>query len=135
MGMLKRPYDPYVIHSKRHVSIFGLRGELVPQGWKLGVSPVGYPHPVYASSVIEPYPLLQKVIDLLAEDRERNVLEEVQKVAISNRVAVHLYLEGVIVARDLRDSSLGRTDISSWVEHYEDVDYIRTPWVLSLIHI
>ena len=62
-------------------------------------------------------------------DRERNVLEEVQKVAISNRVAVHLYLEGVIVARDLRDSSLGRTDISSWVEHYEDVDYIRTPWV------
>lgn len=73
-----------------HITIFGLEGKPTAKGWAVSVSITGDPH--YILQTFMPKPALEEVLVFLKEDIAAGNYAQIATIAMSNRVAVRLWL-------------------------------------------
>jgi hypothetical protein len=99
------------------IELFKLYGEPSGKYWTVGIPIKG---DNYFLCTVAPMPALNLVLDAFDDDKAAGNLAKIKLVTVSNRVAVRLWLEGVLTRQDFAKALEGS---------FNDVPYIALPSV------
>lgn len=89
-----------------HITIFGLQGFPFGGGdWGMSVDLLG--NGKYISAQVDPAPVLERILNIIDQDAAEGNFDQIAMVAVSNRVAVRLFLEGVLQHRHFKKAQEG----------------------------
>ncbi len=90
------------------ITIFNLDGFHHGNDWGIGISFTGDEN--YINCQVEPAPAVEDILDIIEQDKAQGNFEDISMVAVSSRVAVRLFLEGVLQQRDFKRAQEGENE-------------------------
>lgn len=94
--------------SNKSITIMKLPGTFMGQDWAIGFS---FSSDDYTLVQVSPAPALAQILKVVQQDKEEGNFKDIRLVAISNRVAVRLWLEGILKREDLETAIEGETSV------------------------
>jgi hypothetical protein len=114
MAPIKKSGQHYEI-DEHSITLFGLGGTRMGKGkdWALGIDREGVEKPSYISIQVPPDPALEDVVNVIEQEKAHNFgnLGVLARIIMSNRIAVRLFLEGVLNPSDFHQNEEAEMDI------------------------
>jgi hypothetical protein len=87
------------------ITIFGLQGFPMGNDWGMGIDLMG--NGKYINAQVSPAPVLDRILNIIDQDAAEGNLDQIAMVAVSNRVAIRLFLENVLQHRHFKKAKEG----------------------------
>lgn len=117
MGMSEKTGENFAV-SPRSITLFGLRGSFTSPNWAIGVnfSTKNNGEPSYVMVEVSPAPVINDLLEVIEQDKANGNFEQIQRVVVSSRVAVRLFLDGTLKPSDFDGTEEGMLDTSPFLE-------------------
>ncbi|GCE32022.1 hypothetical protein KDA_75060 [Dictyobacter alpinus] len=89
--------------SQKHITLFQLQGAHTGNNWAMSV-PFGDTAESYVLTEVGPAPALDEIVSVIETDRAQGREHLIDHVLISSRVAVRLFLEGILTMEAFKDA-------------------------------
>jgi hypothetical protein len=110
------------------INLFGLKGTHHGQGqWMTTANFGSSQEPAYMLVVHDPKPANHQVAQLIDTDEKAGQFDQIFRIAVSNRVAVRLYLDGTLSQENFDTATELRIDTSTFIEGAGICDAIFVP--------
>lgn len=96
------------------IKIFDLEGERRPDGWYISANHGNSSEQVHVFTKRSPIYILPEIMSLIEDDKTDGRLGDIDRIVMSSRVAIYLYLAGVLTPTDFAGATEEDMDISAF---------------------